>query len=60
MSENELVKMRDQYAVGNAELKRKLTPTILQLEKQIPQLIRENEDLTIQIRDLEITKINKK
>ena len=58
--ENELVKMRDQYAVGNAELKRKLTPTILQLEKQIPQLIRENEDLTIQIRDLEITKINKK
>lgn len=57
--ETKLSQMRDQYANGNAATKQKLMPPILKLEKQIPVLRTGNEDLTIQIRNLEITKINK-
>lgn len=57
--EAELLHMRDQYANGNAQTKQKLTPSILKLEKQIPTLRTENEELTIQVRNIEITKINK-
>jgi hypothetical protein len=51
--------MRDQYATGNAQIKKNLTPTILKLEKQIPQLIKETEDMTIKVRSLEVPKIKK-
>ena len=51
--------MRDQYATGNTQIKKNLTPTILKLEKQIPQLIKETEDMTIQVRSLEVPKIKK-
>ena len=57
--ETKLSQMRDQYAYGNAATKQKLMPPILKLEKQIPVQRAGNEDLTIQIRNLEITKINK-
>ena len=57
--ETKLSQMRDQYANGNAATKQKLMPPILKLEKQIPVQRTGNEDLTIQIRNLEITKINK-
>jgi hypothetical protein len=57
--EKNLLQMRDQYATGNAQIKKNLTPTILKLEKQIPQLIKETEDMTIKVRSLEVPKIKK-
>ena len=57
--EQNLLQMRDQYATGNAQIKKNLTPTILKLEKQIPQLIKETEDMTIKVRSLEVPKIKK-
>lgn len=57
--EAELEKMRDQYAHGNAQIKQKLTPSILKMENKIPALRAENEQLTTEVRNLEITKTNK-
>ena len=54
--EKNLSQMRDQYASGNAQIKKSLTPNILKLEKQIPSLRKETEEMTIKIRMIELQK----
>ena len=46
--------MRDQYASGNAQVKKNLTSTILALETQLPLLKKETEEMTVKVRNLEI------
>ena len=50
---------RDQYAGANVKERKELTPSILDLEKRIPQLMREIEQLTKEVRRLEIEKLRK-
>ena len=53
-SEKNLSQMRDQYASGNAQVKKNLTSTILALETQLPLLKKETEEMTVKVRNLEI------
>ena len=57
--QNQLEQKRDQYATTNVEGKKKLAPSILDLEKRIPQLMDEIEKLTLEVRRLEIEKLRK-
>ena len=57
--ENKLLQHRDQYAQGNAQIKKNLTPTILDLENKIPLMKEEMEKQITQVRNLEIQKITK-
>ena len=57
--ENKLLQHRDQYAQGNAQIKKNLTPTILDLENKIPLMKEEMERQITQVRNLEIQKITK-
>ena len=50
---------RDQYAGANEKERKEITPSILDLEKRIPQLMREIEQLTKEVRRLEIEKLRK-
>jgi tetratricopeptide (TPR) repeat protein len=54
-----LAKKREEYASENGVGKKKLEPSILDLEKRIPQLIEETEKLTYEVRRLEIEKLRK-
>jgi hypothetical protein len=54
-----LEKKREEYASENGLGKKKLEPSILDLEKRIPQLIEETEKLTNEVRRLEIEKLRK-
>ena len=54
--EASLLQMRDQYAQGNAQTKKRLSPSILDLEKKIPLMKEETEALAIRVRNLEIQK----
>ena len=54
-----LEKKREEYASENGVGKKKLEPSILDLEKRIPQLIEETEKLTYEVRRLEIEKLRK-
>ena len=57
--QSQLEQKRDQYATTNVEGKKKLAPSILDLEKRIPQLMDEIEKLTLEVRRLEIEKLRK-
>ena len=48
---------RNEYATENGLGKKKLEPSILDLEKRIPQLIDEVEELTIEVRRLEVKEL---
>ena len=50
---------RNQYAKSNEKERKEITPSILDLEKRIPQLMREIEQLTKEVRRLEIEKLRK-
>ena len=50
---------REQFATENGLGKKKLEPSILDLEKRIPQLMQEVEKLTLEVRRLEIVKLRK-
>ena len=50
---------REQYITENGLGKKKLEPSMLDLEKRIPQLMEEIEKLTIEVRRLEIEKLRK-
>ena len=50
---------REQYASAKEEERKKLVPSILDLEKQIPKLISETEQLTKEVRRLEIETLKK-
>ncbi|MBR5541957.1 MAG: PD40 domain-containing protein [Bacteroides sp.] len=50
---------REQYINENGLGKKKLEPSILDLEKRIPQLMEEVEKLTYEVRRLEIEKLRK-
>jgi len=54
-----LEQKREAYAQANESGKKKLTPSILDLEKRIPQLTEEMERLTLEVRRLEIEKLKK-
>ena len=54
----ELAAKRERYATENSLGKKKLGPSILELEKRVPQLVQEVKDLTLQVRNNEIA--NKK
>ena len=54
-----LAKKREEYASENGVGKKRLEPSILDLEKRIPQLIEETEKLTYEVRRLEIEKLRK-
>ena len=54
-----LEKKREEYASENGVGKKKLEPSILDLEKRIPKLIEETEKLTYEVRRLEIEKLRK-
>ena len=54
-----LTKKRDEYANENGLGKKKLEPSILDLEKRIPQLTDEIEKLTFEVRRLEIEKLRR-
>ena len=55
--EKTLLQKREEYANMNADGKKKLEPSILDLEKRIPQLNEEIIKLTIETRRLEIQKL---
>ena len=55
--EQTLQQKRMEYVNGNEATKKKLEPSILDLEKRIPQLKTEIEKLTINVRNLEIQKL---
>ncbi|MBR4923213.1 MAG: PD40 domain-containing protein [Bacteroidaceae bacterium] len=55
--EKTLEMKREEYANSNAEGKKKLEPSILDLEKRIPQLNEEISKLIIETRNLEIQKL---
>lgn len=54
-----LANKREQFATENGLGKKKLEPSILDLEKRIPQLLEEVEKLTLEVRRLEIEKLRK-
>lgn len=54
-----LQQKRDQYVKEKEVGKQKLAPSILELETTIPQLQKELDELTIQVRNLEIQQIKK-
>ena len=54
-----LANKREQFATENGLGKKKLEPSILDLEKRIPQLLEEVEKLTMEVRRLEIEKLRK-
>lgn len=54
-----LLQKREQYASENESGKKNLEPSILDLEKRIPQLMEEIENLTYEVRRLEIEKLRK-
>jgi len=54
-----LSQKREQYANENGLGRKKLEPSILDLEKRIPQLQEEIEKLTIEVRRLEIEKLRR-
>ena len=54
-----LEKKREEYASENGVGKKKLEPSILDLEKRIPKLIEETEKLTYEVRRMEIEKLRK-
>jgi hypothetical protein len=55
--EKTLLQKREEYANMNADGKKKLEPSILDLEKRIPQLNEEIIKLTIETRRLEIQEL---
>ena len=57
--QNSLTEKREQFATENGLRKKKLEPSILDLEKRIPQLKEEVEKLTYEVRRLEIEKLRK-
>ena len=57
--EASLAKKRNEYETENGLGKKKLEPSILDLEKRIPQLVEEVKKQTIEVRRLEIEKIRK-
>ena len=54
-----LAEKRTLYSFESSAGKDKLAPSILDLEKRIPQLEAEIEELTIEVRNLEIQQLNK-
>jgi len=54
-----LAEKRTLYSFESSAGKEKLAPSILDLEKRIPQLEAEIEELTIEVRNLEIQQLNK-
>jgi hypothetical protein len=54
-----LAEKRTLYSFESSVGKEKLAPSILDLEKRIPQLEAEIEELTIEVRNLEIQQLNK-
>jgi hypothetical protein len=57
--EKTLNQKREEYSNTNAEGKKKLEPSILDLEKRIPQLNEEINKLIIETRKLEIQALKK-
>jgi hypothetical protein len=57
--EKTLLQKREEYANMNADGKKKLEPSILDLEKRIPQLNEEINKLIIETRKLEIQALKK-
>lgn len=57
--EHNLRMHREQYAQGNAQIKKSLTPIILDMEKKNPLIKEDTEKMTTQVRNLEIQKITK-
>ena len=56
---NTLEQKRQEYGNANAAGKKQLEPSILDLEKRIPQLKKEVEALTMETRRLEIERLRK-
>ena len=54
-----LAQKREQFATENGLGRKKLEPSILDLEKRIPQLVEEVEKLAMKVRRLEIAKLRK-
>ena len=54
-----LAQKREQFANENGLGKKKLEPSILDLEKRIPQLMEEVDKLTVEVRKQEIEKLRK-
>lgn len=54
-----LEKKRDEYASENGLGKKKLEPSILDLEKRIPELMEEIEKQALEVRRLEVEKLRK-
>ncbi len=54
-----LAQKREQFATENGLGRKKLEPSILDLEKRIPQLMEEVEKLAIEVRRLEIAKLRR-
>ena len=54
-----LAQKREQFATENGLGRKKLEPSILDLEKRIPQLVEEVEKLAIEVRRLEIAKLRR-
>ena len=54
-----LIQKRELYVSENGLGKKKLEPSILDLEKRIPQLMEEVEKLTLEVRRLEIEKLRR-
>ena len=50
---------REQYASGNDKERKELAPSILDLEKRIPQLMGEIEHLTKEVRRIELETLKK-
>ena len=57
--QSNLTKKREEYANENGLGKKKLEPSILDLENRIPQLMEEVEKLTLEVRRLEIEKLRR-
>ena len=57
--QTDLAKKREEYAATNGLGKKKLEPSILDLEKRIPQLMEEEERLIIEVRRLENEKLKR-
>ena len=57
--QSNLNKKREQYISENGLGKKKLEPSILDLEKRVPQLMEEVEKLTNEVRRLEIEKLRR-
>lgn len=57
--QNNLRMKREQFASENGVGRKQLEPSILDLEKRIPQLMEEVEKLTLEVRRLEIEKLRK-